>query len=143
MNVYGYANGDPLSYSDPYGLKADTIEVQWHEVAGGKNHALIRVTSDHQERWKDDPRFLRDEQGRAYVIFGAGPKVREGMLALVSELNRESDAAPHPQGIVVYAGEREDAILQAMFRADRAYGDDLGYDPFPGSVLAGSHDSNS
>jgi RHS repeat-associated protein len=26
LNLYGYANGDPVNFSDPFGLKADTLE---------------------------------------------------------------------------------------------------------------------
>lgn len=28
LNLYGYANGDPVNYSDPFGLKADTIDAE-------------------------------------------------------------------------------------------------------------------
>jgi len=28
INLYGYANGDPIMYSDPYGLSADTIVIE-------------------------------------------------------------------------------------------------------------------
>ena len=32
VNAYGFANGDPVSYRDPYGLKADSVKFE------GKKH---------------------------------------------------------------------------------------------------------
>jgi len=34
LNLYGHANGDPVDFSDPFGLAADTIVHQAHDVAG-------------------------------------------------------------------------------------------------------------
>ena len=34
MNAYGFANGDPATYRDPYGLRADTIPQQFQEKLG-------------------------------------------------------------------------------------------------------------
>jgi RHS repeat-associated protein len=49
LNVYGYANGDPVSYANPYGLRADTIDVQserareWIAILSQKSPTFARV----------------------------------------------------------------------------------------------------
>jgi RHS repeat-associated protein len=44
VNVYGFADGDPIMYSDPYGLwidwKTRQARVLWNELARHVNHAL-------------------------------------------------------------------------------------------------------
>ena len=36
LNVYGFANGDPVTYSDPYGLRADSVVFVGNRQAGIK-----------------------------------------------------------------------------------------------------------
>jgi hypothetical protein len=48
LNVYGFANGDPVTYSDPFGLKVDLSGLDADERA--KINAL-RKTSKTFERW--------------------------------------------------------------------------------------------
>jgi RHS repeat-associated protein len=50
LNTYGFANGDPVSYSDPYGLIADSVKVGVRPLSGiagaAGAHAAIRVQRD-------------------------------------------------------------------------------------------------
>jgi RHS repeat-associated protein len=41
LNAYGFAAGDPVSYSDPYGLKADTIIYDSPENADVVGHEFF------------------------------------------------------------------------------------------------------
>jgi RHS repeat-associated protein len=43
LNLYGYANGDPINFSDPFGLKADTLWSTEGEVldASGAGHQVL------------------------------------------------------------------------------------------------------
>jgi hypothetical protein len=34
LNLYGYANGDPINFSDPFGLEPDTIDAAMREKLG-------------------------------------------------------------------------------------------------------------
>jgi uncharacterized protein RhaS with RHS repeats len=48
LNLYGYANGDPINFRDPFGLAADTVEVGVRPLNNpvlGKvfGHAAVRV----------------------------------------------------------------------------------------------------
>ena len=137
VNLYAYAGNNPTTYADPFGLAADTIEVQTHPVVRPAMHALIRITPDNQDRWKDDPRFkLRDANGRAYMTLGAGPIGPR----LVSEHNRDRDTRPHAQGVVIVPGPAgEDALIEKLLELDGHYSDQLQY------ALSGfiGHNSNS
>ena len=73
LNLYGYAGGDPVNRSDPFGLSPDTIEVQSHEVIGGMEHASVRVTPADQARWCNDSRFATGETGSASLPSELGP----------------------------------------------------------------------
>jgi hypothetical protein len=145
MNLYGFAGGDPVNASDPFGLSPDdTIEVQTHEVAGGKEHASVRATPNDQGRWAGDSRFQRDGTGRLFVTFGAGPKFCSSRgVCLQSALNRSKDAAPHAGSEVIEIGGRdENEVLEALFRADASYNDQRGYAFFP-RASGGGYNSNS
>jgi hypothetical protein len=45
----------------------------------------------------------------------------------VSNTNRTNDAKPHTGGVVVAAGDGEDAIIERLLNADAAYKDNLPY----------------
>ena len=51
INLYGYANGDPVSYRDPYGLSADTVWVGIRNLAvpvlgALVSHSSVRANND-------------------------------------------------------------------------------------------------
>jgi RHS repeat-associated protein len=48
MNVYGFAAGDPVSYSDPYGLSPSDCEIRLVSGAGPENWAQSRWA---RRRW--------------------------------------------------------------------------------------------
>jgi RHS repeat-associated protein len=64
LNAYGYANGDPINYSDPFGLRADTIPMELQQrlgnmcesidcnkadiVTGGLRYNLYRLLPDQR-----------------------------------------------------------------------------------------------
>jgi RHS repeat-associated protein len=135
LNLYGFAGGDPVNFSDPFGLRADSIVVQTHVVLGRWSHASIRITPDDQDAWANDPRFQRGEDGRLSVTLGAeGISCIPAGMCLVSDLNRPTDAAPHSGNTVVdLDGRDENSVIRALLRTDAAYGDNLGYSAFPRS----------
>ncbi len=53
INLYGYANGDPVSYSDPYGLRADSVYVV------GSPEYVSRVTNSLIWRARNSPTFAK------------------------------------------------------------------------------------
>ena len=46
LNLYGFAGGDPVNFSDPLGLLADTIQVQAVRTGLSEYHTSIRVAPD-------------------------------------------------------------------------------------------------
>lgn len=127
LNLYQFNGNNPVAYTDPFGLKPDTISIQEHKVMGKWHHASIRITPDNQAAWLSDPRFGRDSKGRATLTIGAGPGLNSGGLSLVAGLNREKDAEPHPIGPVVAAGAGEDAVITNLLTAFGNYGNQLPY----------------
>ena len=83
FNRYTYANNNPYKYTDPDGRE---IKVQWHEVAFGHSHTLIRIKPDNQNGLDKSIFSNFDSDGKRYATLGAGP---EGFLGenLVSNIN--------------------------------------------------------
>jgi RHS repeat-associated protein len=52
LNVYGYAPGDPVSDSDPYGLEADTVPKVW---CAGRAVRRSRITAIRKSSWPARP----------------------------------------------------------------------------------------
>ncbi|MCU0650149.1 MAG: RHS repeat-associated core domain-containing protein, partial [Gemmatimonadaceae bacterium] len=48
LNTYGYAAGDPVTFSDPFGLSPDTVQVGCRAVDGLESfsHCAVRITND-------------------------------------------------------------------------------------------------
>ena len=136
FNRYWYGNNNPYKFVDPDGRE---VKLQWHPVVGSANHTLVRITPENQAAYSNDARFNNvDESGRRYATLGAGP---EGGR-LVSNVNRESDAAPHTGGIKIdtpASFQSEDQFISALFEADSNYGDNLDYDLFPAAEGKGSY----
>jgi RHS repeat-associated protein len=124
---YSYVGNDPVNGVDPTG---ETLEVLYHEVALGNDHASIRFTPDNQEAYADNPSFQNtDENGNRYSVLSAGPEGGN----LVSNVNRESDLGPQAGGaeIALPDGVSEDAAFATLSNLDRNYDDNLDYDLFP------------
>ena len=70
VNLYSYAGNNPVTFTDPFGLKADTVEVACRPVEGLEGvaqHCAVRV---HNE--KVDKTFeLRNVNGRN--VIGTAP----------------------------------------------------------------------
>ena len=143
FNLYGYAGGDPVNRSDPFGLLPDTIEVQSHQVVGDMEHASVRVTPADQARWCNDSRFATGVDGKCFVTFGAGPeRCLASALCLKSATNRPGDAIPHTGNIGIdLGGVPENVVIARLFALDGAYADNLHYSLPP--IGAGDQNSNS
>ena len=126
-----------LAYTDPFGLTADTIKVQWHKFASGF-HTSIKITPDDQKRWANDPRFRSGS-----VTLGAAGMVCLGQgVCLVSNLNRPTDVAPQASQVVNIGDRDENQVIEQLLRADAKYGDNLQYNLLPSSTGQG-YNSNS
>lgn len=141
FNRYAYANNNPYKYVDPDGRE---VKVQWHEVALGDSHTLIRIKPENQSGLDKTIFSNIDVDGRRYATLGAGP---EGFLGenLVSNINRENDAAPHTGGLDVKipsSYKNEDAFIKKLFELDSNYDDKADYDFFPDNTEEGNN-SNS
>jgi RHS repeat-associated protein len=127
FNRYAYTANDPVNLIDPTG---ETIEVLYHEVALGNDHASIRFTPDDQDAYASNPDFQNtDENGNRYSVLSAGPEGGD----LVSDVNRESDLGPQEGGaeITLPDGVSEDEAFATLSQLDSNYGDNLDYDLFP------------
>jgi len=141
FNRYLYVNNNPYKYVDPDGRE---VKVQWQEVALGDSHTLIRIKPDNQAGLDKGIYSNVDTNGKRYATLGAGP---EGFLGenLVSNINRESDAAPHTGGLDVKVPstyKNEDAFIKKLFELDGNYDDKADYDFFPDNTEEGNN-SNS
>jgi RHS repeat-associated protein len=87
LNTYGFAGGDPVSYSDPYGLCAsngsDTTKVEARQcTANDDPHLELYNRGDARVPWYDEPAILfADPLAKA-----AGPLLGRLYSALVSHL---------------------------------------------------------
>lgn len=139
-----FANGDPVNFSDPFGLAADTLELQTHEVTLGRHHASIRITPKDQRAWAGGSRFKSGATGRVSATLGAGPAGFCWVSAcLVSAFNRPRDAEAHVGSTGIGIGDQdENSVIASLLAADQAYGDNLVYQFFP-SRPVGGYNSNS
>jgi uncharacterized protein RhaS with RHS repeats len=129
LNLYGYANGDPINFSDPFGLSADTIQHQAHEVKGVPGtqlHESFRIVPDDQEAWKNHPAFSKNyqETGVAFATLGAGPVGTR----LVGQPNRPTDIASNGLSYTLSLGGRdENQVIGLMLAYDQLFPDNSLY----------------
>jgi RHS repeat-associated protein len=141
MNVYGFAAGDPVTYTDPYGLSPKDIILQVIWTGPKVYHTSIRITPDDQEKWMADPRFSRNAvqgaDGRYSLTLGAGPaSVAKAVLGIptrmVSNFNRAGDTAEQDETMQLSPGSQgEDAAINKLLTQDANYGDNLIYELYP------------
>lgn len=70
LNLYGFANGDPVSYDDPYGLRAEGCCLEWHYKRNVNNKP---VPPTRAAAARINPQWERRPQSEnAFHRFGAG-----------------------------------------------------------------------
>jgi RHS repeat-associated protein len=72
LNAYGFANGNPVSYSDPYGLWADTVKVTHWEATGSGGSSLGHISISFDGRTysfgrADGEKWVRNVRGHLAV----------------------------------------------------------------------------
>jgi hypothetical protein len=114
------------------------IELQWHPVIKPAFHTLIRVTPDDPAPFKNEPLLtnLKDNQGRIYFTFGAGPELNNGSYQLlIKGINRSSDKEEHSGKYIVIEipgdTEGETAFIRRLFALHNNYANNANYDMFP------------
>jgi RHS repeat-associated protein len=154
INLYGYANGDPIKYGDPYGLSADSIKLQIVWTGPGSYHTSLQIKPEQGSPWASDPRFASGS-----LTLGAGPSRGPGALGAISTLggyeslqsdyNRPGDVGAQTATFTLDPGAQGEATaIGRLLEADAAYGDDLRYEFTPGKgvfsrFLGAGYNSNS
>ncbi len=80
LNLYGFANGDPINFSDPFGLSADTTkkepEVVKTSVELGASGSSLTVTNEYAPLTQEQADYIHDEiayqEDLAGVAVGVG-----------------------------------------------------------------------
>lgn len=133
VNLYAYAGNNPVAFTDPFGLEADTLQLRVKRIGLGQHHVSIYIAPDDPEVWQDHPAF----DGRTSITLGAASNSTLRSLLgfdakLVSTVNRPGDATgivsvysldPGPQG--------ENAAISRLLILNSNYGDNLSYCLFP------------
>jgi len=122
LNLYGFANGDPINFSDPFGLLPDTIQVQVVRTGPKEYHTSIRVAPD---------------DGSPAFTLGAGPASKVLAVlglptSLVSDRNRAGDTGRQAWSITIDPGAQgEAAAIRRLKALDAGYCDCLPYELKP------------
>jgi hypothetical protein len=79
LNLYGFGGGDPVTYSDPYGLKADsTYDINGRAIngRGGTTDHYLRLNGTD---YKLDRKIVPNEDGIPYRVWKHGAADRIAM----------------------------------------------------------------
>ena len=81
LNSYGYASGDPVNFSDPFGLAPQWVFNQYGEKIGNKGGANQHYLIYGGQEYTLDRAIVSNSSRSPYVIHGEGdaPKVATGM----------------------------------------------------------------
>ncbi|WP_371395579.1 RHS repeat-associated core domain-containing protein [Fretibacter rubidus] len=124
LNRYAYVGGDPINAVDPSG---ELVQLQWHTVAGGFQHTLIKITPENQDRFADSNyNFIRNSNGELYLTLGAGPTSRTPAAKLQNGINRPRDISEPKNGTLNleygdYDYECEGAFIDALLSNHTSY----------------------
>ena len=132
-NTYGFARGDPVSFSDPFGL---LVQLQWHLVYTEKGinyyHLFIKITPDDQEYWKKKGKKPGSD-GKISFTIGAGPawwklgvaRAAQGnQVPMRSGVDRRSDVNDPVAGSIdlhTPKGQTENAAIENLLAGESAY----------------------
>lgn len=82
VNFYAYADGDPVSYNDPDGLRVEVCCRPLHGIAGkepfGRNHCYVLITSDDDQRRFHTYGLHREDEKGVKFPEGARPRTDDG-----------------------------------------------------------------
>jgi RHS repeat-associated protein len=98
LNLYGFANGDPVNYSDPFGLCPPCLPGL--DVAVGIQVAAQAIAMDREERANTIRREVLGFVGDV-VTFGAVGKVLSGALGGLSRSSAAAEGVLRPRGELI------------------------------------------
>lgn len=145
LNLYGFAAGDPVTFSDPFGLCKPGVKAL--SSRDGGNRTTIIVCADKTEEvrhggtiswWNNNPGNLRDSEkgvGRVggFAVFNTYEEGQDALWRLAKSDNYNSLTLP--EFVHKYApgkdGNDEAAYVSALVRAVRG----IAWIPVPPRVL--------
>jgi RHS repeat-associated protein len=97
LNLYGFANGDPVGYSDPYGLRADTLKAHdqgGEQFIGGTAFVASLAAGSADERTAEAGRAIltvlrKLDAHPTHVVIGVNDEGRTGTGAFTDGTGRE------------------------------------------------------
>lgn len=138
--AYSGSGVNPIIGSDADGRE---VYLQWHGVAGGKQHCLLRIEPRNAENWKG---FTGD---KGFFTIGAGPSGLPPTLGnLAHGFDRPKDVGVQPKNgsILIPTPEQfisEDEFIYNLMDASLAYEDNENYELFPDKKKDWGYNSNS
>jgi RHS repeat-associated protein len=86
LNVYGYADGDPVSYNDPYGLAATAIDGGDIEYPGDRTYLIKQVAAATRMSEADVTAAMQSERGLS-IRAGTSIQVNENLTLTAAQGN--------------------------------------------------------